>query len=90
MALRAILYQPQAKRPGDLGEGRQFGRLAINVHWKDRRRPAGRRRLQDTQELVRSHRVGTGLHIDEHRGRAGPLGHVRQAGGDSGPWVEAP
>ena len=73
MALRAILDQPQPDGPGDLGEGRQIGRLAIEVHRQHRRRPAGRRRLQDTLELARSHRVGTRLDIDQHRRRTGPL-----------------
>src|SRR5438067_3192622 len=73
MALRAILYQPQAGYPGDLGEGRQFGRLTVKVHRQDRRRPAGRRRLQNTQEFAWSHRVGARLDIDQYWRCAGPL-----------------
>ena len=74
MALRAILDQPQAVRPGDLGEGRQFGRLAIKMHRQDRRRPAGRRRLQDAQRARAEPSCRyAGLDVDQHRRRAGPL-----------------
>src|SRR3984893_2026130 len=48
MALGAIFYEPQAMYPGDLGEGRQLGRLALNVRRQNRLRTAGQRGVRCT------------------------------------------
>src|SRR5690242_7229540 len=81
MALRAILDQPQPVYPRDVGESRQLCGLPIDVHGQDSGRPAARRLLQDPTKLARSHRVGTGLYIDQDWGRAGALN--RGYAGDS-------
>ena len=73
MALRAVLDQPQSACLGGLGESRQFGRLAVNMHREDCHRPARRRLLQCAREFAWRHRIGTGFHIDQHRQGAGPL-----------------
>ena len=73
VALRAILDQTQAIGASKVTKGGEFGRLAIQVHGQNRRRPTRVRYLQSSRKLVWRHRISFRLDIYQYGHRTDPF-----------------